>query len=258
VTLIERGIVTTPFFDEPPVGMLDPDDSRAVMYAVSQPPHVEVNQLLIRLDGAGGLSREHAATLWAVLRRSILLTLCAGLLVSAAQASHPAQRFQGATLTHPASPPDFALRDQHGHLFRLSQQKGRAVLVTFLYTHCPDVCPLTAANLNTALGLLGPSRNRVSVVAVRVDPRGDTRQAVAAFIRSHHLRPQFHYVTGNAPALERVWHAYQVKAVRSGKDAGVDHTLYTLLVDPHGTARVLFDVQARPAAIAHDVRLVLR
>ncbi len=45
--------------------------------------------------------------------------------------------------------------------------------------------------------------------------------------------------------------------MRNGKDAFVDHTLYTLLVDPTGTARVLFDVKARPTAIAHDVRLLL-
>jgi cytochrome oxidase Cu insertion factor (SCO1/SenC/PrrC family) len=53
-----------------------------------------------------------------------------------------------------------------------------------------------------------------------------------------------------------VWRAYKVQAVPQG-EAGVDHTLYTLLIDPSGKARVLFDVQARPSAIAHDVRLVL-
>lgn len=193
-----------------------------------------------------------------MLRRSLAVTVAvAGLAAATVHAAAPAPRFQGATLTHPATAPDFALRDQRGRLVRLSRQRGKAVLVTFLYTHCPDVCPLTAANLNTALGLLGAARDRVSVIAVSVDPVGDTRRAVATFARSHHLRPQFHYLTGDAPALERVWRAYRVKAVRTGKDVGVDHTLYTLLIDRSGTARVLFDVQARPAAIAHDVRLVL-
>ena len=167
-------------------------------------------------------------------------------------------RFAGATLADPAVPPDFALRDHHGRLVRLSRERGKAVLLTFLYTHCPDVCPLTAASLNTALQLLGASRRRVDVLAVSVDPRGDTRASVAAFVRSHHLRDQFHYLTGTAAALASVWRAYRVKAVRSGRDQGVDHTLYTLLIDPSGKARVLFDVQARPRAIVHDVRLVLR
>src|SRR5262249_45572322 len=129
--------------------------------------------------------------------------------------------------------------------------------VTFLYTHCPDVCPLTALNINIALGLVGAQARNVAVLAVSVDPKGDTPAAVSGCLPSHHLRAQFHYLTGAAPPLERVWHAYKVEAVRRGKDAGVDHTLYTLLVDRKGIARVLFDSLARPPAIAHDLRLVL-
>ncbi len=130
------------------------------------------------------------------------------------------------------------------------------MLLTFLYTHCPDVCPLTATNLNTALAQLGRARKDVRVLAVSVDPKGDTPASVDAFIRSHRLRPEFHYLTGAAKTLRAIWRVYRVQAVRQG-EAGVDHTLYTLLIDPGGKARVLFDVQARPAAIANDVRLVL-
>lgn len=93
-------------------------------------------------------------------------------------------------------------------------------------------------------------------LAVSVDPKGDTAASVHAFIRSHRLRPQFHYLTGTEKTLRAVWREYRVQAVPQG-EAAVDHTLYTLLIDPGGKARVLFDVQARPAAIAHDVRLVL-
>jgi protein SCO1/2 len=130
-------------------------------------------------------------------------------------------------------------------------------LLTFLYTHCPDVCPVTAINLNTALRLAGPAQKDVSVLAVSVDPEGDTPRSVAAFVRSHHLRAQFHYLTGSSAALRRIWSAYQVKAVRSGKDAGVDHTLYTLGIDRNGVACVLFDATAEPAVVAHDLRLLL-
>ncbi|HEY7693376.1 MAG TPA: SCO family protein [Gaiellaceae bacterium] len=164
--------------------------------------------------------------------------------------------FVGPTLKHPAVPPDFALRDQAGQVVRLSRLHGKVVLLTFLYTHCPDVCPLTATNLNTALSQLGPARKDVRVLAVSVDPKGDTRPSVNAFMRSHRLRPQFRYLTGTARMLRPVWRAYKVQAVPQG-EGGVDHTLYTLLIDPTGKARVLFDVQARPSAIAHDVRLVL-
>jgi NADP-dependent 3-hydroxy acid dehydrogenase YdfG len=48
-TLIEPGMVDTPFFDNPGEGRLEPDDiARAVVYAISQPPHVDVNEILIR------------------------------------------------------------------------------------------------------------------------------------------------------------------------------------------------------------------
>jgi protein SCO1 len=195
-----------------------------------------------------------------MISRALVLLLGVVLAAVAAvgswAAGGPNPPFIGPTLKYPAPPPDFALRDQHGQVVRLSHLRGRVVLLTFLYTHCPDVCPLTATNLNTALTRLGAARRDVRVLAVSVDPKGDTAASVQAFIRSHRLRSQFHYLTGTARTLRPIWQAYKVQAVPRG-EAGVDHTLYTLLIDPGGKARVLFDVQARPAAIAHDVRLVL-
>jgi hypothetical protein len=88
------------------------------------------------------------------------------------------------TIKNPRLAPNFALRDQDGQTVELSRLRGKAVLLTFLYTHCPDACPLTAVRLNRALAALGPERTRVRVLAVSVDPHGDTRQAVAGFISS--------------------------------------------------------------------------
>jgi protein SCO1 len=194
------------------------------------------------------------------IARALVALLAATLVAAVALAGRAAgdstPPFGGPTLSHPAPPPDFALRDQHGRLVRLSGLRGKAVLLTFLYTHCPDVCPLTAANLNTALARLGTQRKNVDVLAVSVDPRGDTPAAVRAFVRSHRLGTQFHYLTGTLKTLKPIWRAYKVAAVPDGEER-VDHTLYTLLIDPSGKARVLFDAQARPAAVAHDVRLVL-
>ena len=127
----------------------------------------------------------------------VLAVALAGSLATAVRASGTPP-FKGAILTHPAAPPDIALRDQHGQMVRLSALRGKAVLLTFLYTHCPDVCPLTALNLNSALGLIGSQAKNVAVLAVSVDPQGDTPAAVRGFIRSHHLRAQFHYLTGSA------------------------------------------------------------
>ena len=177
-------------------------------------------------------------------------------LVLAGCGSAPRPHFDGAVLEHPAAPPDFTLRDQHDRTVHLRALHGKVVLLTFLYTHCPDVCPLTAANLNTALRRLGRERPQVVVLAVSVDPVGDTHASILSFIRQHRLLPEFRYLTGSRATLQRVWRLYNVITVRRGP-GDVDHTLYTLLVDREGTSRVLFDVKATPRAITHDVRQLL-
>src|SRR5206468_11798800 len=88
-------------------------------------------------------------------------------------------RFAGSELDPPMTPPPFALHDQDGKIVRASDQHGRYWIAAFLYTHCPDVCPLIAANLNRALrGLPAVQRQRVRVLAISVDPKGDTKKAV--------------------------------------------------------------------------------
>jgi protein SCO1/2 len=178
---------------------------------------------------------------------------------AAARRAHaaPSAQFAGAELVRQAAAPDFALRDQAGRTVRLSQQRGRYVLVTFLYTHCPDVCPLIAANLNTALRRIGPRRADVRVLAVSVDPKGDTPTAVRAYVRTHRLLPQFRYLTGTRAQLERVWADYQVLVDPSNLET-VDHSAYELLVDARGRRRVVYDATVKPGEVVHDARLLLR
>ncbi|MBA3844309.1 MAG: SCO family protein, partial [Actinobacteria bacterium] len=75
------------------------------------------------------------------------------------------KRFAGAELAPPRAAPPIALQDARGARVTLTGQRGRYVLVTFLYVHCPDVCPLIAQNLNQTLRQLGPKRDRVRVLA---------------------------------------------------------------------------------------------
>jgi protein SCO1/2 len=184
--------------------------------------------------------------------------LVAGLLIAAqASARAPGQSFEGATVEGPATLPDFTLHDQDGRRLALRSERGRLVLLTFLYTDCKDVCPLTAENLNLALRQLGAAAKDVRVLAISVDPQGDTRKAVRHFISVHRLSPRFRYLIGTEQQLAPVWRDYNVVSVKRAK-GDIDHTLYTLLVDRTGKGRVLFDSTARPAAIAHDARLLLR
>jgi protein SCO1/2 len=131
------------------------------------------------------------------------------------------------------------------------------VLVTFLYTHCPDVCPLIAQNLNAALRSLGPAASRVRVLAVSVDPKGDTPTAVRAYVKRMHLAPQFEYLIGTRPELRRTWAAWHVLSVQSSADL-VDHVAYTALVDPAGKERILYGGQVHARDVLHDVRILMR
>ncbi len=179
------------------------------------------------------------------------------LAASASQASANSRpSYIGATIENPQTLPDFALRDQSGRLVSLRSERGKLVLLTFLYVECRDVCPIVAGNINTALKRLGPQRKDVRVLAISVDPIGDTRSAVHRYVSSHRLLPEFHYLIGTGAQLRPVWQAYNVVSIRR-KAGDVDHTLYTLLVDRDGKARVLYDATALPGEIAHDLRLFL-
>jgi protein SCO1/2 len=202
------------------------------------------------------LTRREAAILGAI---AVTVAGCGGVVhphVAAPVTASPAvahSTWRGNAVNGPTAAPRFALSDQAGARVALAA----LVLVTFLYTHCPDICPLTARHLNAALRLLPrAARSRTRVLAVSVDPEGDTPAAVGRFIAEHRLLPQFRYLTGSRAALRPVWQAYNVLATPRNGDA-IDHSAYTALVDRRGTIRVYFDVTTSPVDIAHDIRHAL-
>ena len=117
---------------------------------------------------------------------------------------------QGAVVTPPALTYDFALHDQDSRLVRLSALRGKAVALTFLYTHCPDICPLIATKMHETYRQLGDAAAHVAFVAVSVDPKGDTPEAVRAFLSGHHVTGEITYLTGSFTELKRVWTDYYV------------------------------------------------
>jgi protein SCO1/2 len=182
-----------------------------------------------------------------------LLAACGG---GEAASAEPQEQFRGAPVTKPETVPDFTLHDARGDAVSLSAQRGKLVLLTFIYTHCPDVCPLITSNLNDALLQLGSERKDVRVLAVSVDPKGDTPQAVEAYEKLHHLLPEFRYLIGSPAELKSVWAKYNVTAVEEDPEL-VDHVAYTLLVDRSGRGRVLYDSRVKSAQVVHDVRILL-
>jgi protein SCO1 len=192
--------------------------------------------------------------------------ICATLLVGCGGSSKPvsvsaASARAGkldapAELQPPAPSPDFALRDSTGKLVRLSQFKGKAVLLTFIYDHCPDVCPLIVGDLHTALLKLGPQASRVQIIAVSVDPKGDTPATVKAFLAAHEMTGRMKYLIGSPSELTPVWRSYGVEAQGTPDSREVSHTALVYGITAGGKRRALYPADLQPQWIVHDVPIL--
>ena len=187
---------------------------------------------------------------WLAAAAVLLAAGCGGSSPKASDSAVTTSPFRGSSVVGSSKAPDFALRDQTGRLVRMSAQRGRFTLVTFLYTNCPDVCPLIAEHLNTALRRLGNTR----VLAVSVDPKGDTAAAVRHFVAVHRLLPQFRYLSGTAAQLKPVWAAYHVASDPQHGTTAVGHSAFVLLVDRQGVERLIYDARVRATDIVHDIK----
>ena len=154
------------------------------------------------------------------------------------------------------SAPDFTLTDgMSGEAVALSSLKGRVVVLSFLYTRCPDTCPITAAKFRAAQGALGIGA--AMFVAVSVDPDGDTPVAVRAFSEKHELRDGWRYLIGSRSQLQVVWSEYGVGAFASATGSAVDHNDAIFLIDPQGRERELVHSDITVATLVADVRALL-
>lgn len=160
--------------------------------------------------------------------------------------------FNGAELTPPAAAPNFALHDQNGRTVTVAGQRGHWAVVTFLYTKCPDVCPLIAAALNGAVQSDVGKTAGLRVLAVSVDPARDTQAAVHHYAITHRLAPAFHFLIGSSPQLERVWASYHV-AAQPGPRGSVTHSTFEILIDPQGNERLIYDATITTADLVGDL-----
>ena len=182
------------------------------------------------------------------MRRVALLAVL--LLAGCGGGNHP--KLAGNELTPSSPAPNFSLTDQSGRTVSLAAQRGHWAVVTFLYTHCPDVCPLIAANLNGALASAEGKHAGLRVLAVSVDPRRDTPAAVRTYAVQHRLKPGFHFLIGSPAKLAGVWRAYHV-AARPGPKGTVTHSTFEILVDPKGEARLIYDATITTAELTGDL-----
>ncbi len=151
---------------------------------------------------------------------------------------------------------DFRLTDQYGKQIALSQFKGKPVVLTFLYTNCPDQCPLTAEKLHATLQDLGSDMQNVGIIAVSTDPRRDTVKAALNFSREHNMQDYWHYLVGPGAALTPIWSAYHIYA--QPQQQTVNHSLGLFLIDKQGHQRIFLDNDFAPTTLANDLHILLK
>jgi protein SCO1/2 len=205
-----------------------------------------------------------------------LVVCVAGALVAWRAVSMDHQ-LVGATVFEDRTPaPDFTLTDQLGQPTTLSQFLGRPIALTFVYTHCPDVCPIIASNMHTAYLQLGSQAAQVALLAVTVDPENDTVDQLRAFSDQRGLTDEWHFVTGTRPQLEAVWQSFGILAQPvdpSGRPVSpaaqraleglpatpdqVEHSAPVYLIDRQGAERATLPDDFTPDQLSHDLRVLL-
>jgi protein SCO1/2 len=183
------------------------------------------------------------------MRRALLLAV---LVLAGCGSGSKALELAGQAVDPAVLAPDFALVDQSGKRISVSAQRGHWLVVTFLYTQCPDVCPLIAAQLNRAIATKPGRRAGLHVIAVSVDPRRDTLAAVKQYSVTHRLAPSFRWAIGSRAQLERVWRAYHV-AAQPGPKGTVTHSTFEILIDPEGRERAIYDSTVQAGQVAGDL-----
>jgi protein SCO1 len=193
-----------------------------------------------------------------------LLGACGAALSGCGSSSQAAtgelsgQGLQGLIL-RPAKPaPALALHNYAGQPVTLSTLRGKAVLVTFVYTDCPDVCPLIVSDLAAAQRQLGAGARRLQILAVTVDPRHDTPRAIKAFLAARDATGRMDYLLGSRPRLLATWRAWGVGVTLGKNDVIAGHSAVVYGITASGRMAVVYPANFTPAQIVHDVPLLAR
>ncbi|QBD81200.1 SCO family protein [Ktedonosporobacter rubrisoli] len=152
--------------------------------------------------------------------------------------------------------PNFSLTDQFGKPVSLAQFQGKPVILTFMYTHCPDVCPLTAEKLHSTMQMLGSDAHDIGIIAVSTDPKRDNTAAALNFSQSHNMQDYWHYLVGTQQQLSPVWSSYSILAQTQGDQ--VNHSMGLYLIDQQGHERLFMDNDFTPSQLAANLKLLLK
>lgn len=156
---------------------------------------------------------------------------------------------------------DFTLTDGEGKPFSLSDLKGKVVILSFGYTHCPDVCPTELLTYSDTLKQLGDQAKDVKVVFVSIDPERDTPEIIGKYAKQ--FNPDFIGLTAtdgqSLPVIKQQYRVVSAKVNQKDDSENylVDHSSGAYLIDKNGEVAIFSPYGSEPATIAADVKKLL-
>lgn len=180
-------------------------------------------------------------------------------LEAARPGAKPATRV-AAVYDTPRPLPDFRLTDEADRTVTPAALRGRWTFLFFGYTHCPDVCPATLAQLGQVRRALAdlPPASLPAVYLVSIDPARDSPASLATYVR--YFDPDFHALSGEPAAVEAFTRALGIAVIvrqDAGADYTVDHSAAILLLDPDAAVAAVFPAPHVVKNVADDYRLII-
>jgi protein SCO1 len=174
--------------------------------------------------------------------------------------SEPKPQFKAVDITGADYAQDFALQDQFGKTRTMADFKGKAVVVFFGFTQCPDACPTSMAELAEAKKLLGKDGERLQGIFISIDPERDTASVLKAYMEN--FDPSFLALRGTLEQTALTAKKFRIYFQKvDGKTPGsytMDHSTGSYVLDPQGRIRLFTRYGSGAAALADDIRLLLK
>ncbi len=211
----------------------------------------------------------------------LLLSIAIAVLIALGGCGNepPDAEFNGTVLKSVEPSPQFTLTNQLGQTVTLDSLRDQVVVLTFLYTYCPDVCPIITTQLKDVHTQLAEEASSVEFIAISVDPERDTVEAAREYLKRWKLADEWQYLVGSRETLVPLWASYFVDPYAENPKGGtptpeprgavgglgaaiaerylVIHSAPVFLIDREGQRRVVFTSPLDPAEIAQDIRVLL-
>lgn len=191
-------------------------------------------------------------------RRAALALLLGGALAGACSPRGDTVGFEALDITGADWGGDFALLDPEGRTRTLADYRGKAVLIFFGFTQCPDICPTALSRAADTMRRLGPEADHLQVIFVTIDPERDTPALLREYTRAFH--PSFVGLHGDEAATAGTAKQFKVfyRKVPTGSSYTMDHSAISYVFDPKGRLRLAVKHEQPAASLASDIGRLLK